>query len=73
VVIAVEGLKPFSLGYNMIKALKVLGPEKHLVKDILEPLYDAVSPGLGYGYKGRLYAKVKTQPNYKAQMNGDSG
>ncbi|MBC8387800.1 MAG: hypothetical protein H8E13_07095 [Actinobacteria bacterium] len=51
----------------MVKALKVLGPKKHLVKDILEPLYDAVSPGLCYGDKYWLYAKIKAKPNYKAK------
>jgi hypothetical protein len=59
VVLVMEALKPFSLGYHLIEALKVLGPEKRLVKDILKLLYDNVSLGLRYGDKYWLDAKVK--------------
>jgi len=55
-----EALEPFGLGYNLIEALKVLGPEKGLVKDILELFYNAVSPEFSYGDKDRLNAKVET-------------
>jgi len=55
-----EALKPFSLGDDLVKALKVLGPEKGLVKDILESFYYSVSPGFSYGDKDWLDANVET-------------
>ena len=67
VVVVMEYFKSPCLGYNMIKTLKVLGPEKHLVKYILEFLYDAVSPGLPNGDKYWLYAKIKADPDDKAE------
>ena len=67
VIFVMKDLKPFCLGYNMIKTFKVLGPKKHLVKYILEFLYDAVSPGLSYGDKDGLNAKIKAKPDYKAE------
>jgi len=60
VIFIMEALEPFGLGYNLIEALKVLGPEKGLVKDILELFYNAVSPEFSYGDKDRLNAKVET-------------
>ena len=67
VVFVMEALKPFGLDYDLVETLKVLGPEKGLVKDILELFYYAVSPGFSYGYKDRLYAKIKAKPYYKAE------
>jgi len=67
VVFVMEAFKPLGLGYHPVEALKVLGSEKGLVKDILELFYYAVSPGFSYGYKDRLYAKIKARPYYKAE------
>jgi len=58
-VTVMESLKLLGLGYHLVEALKILGPEKGLVKDILNFSIMPFLQGSDTGIKYRLYVKVK--------------